>query len=252
MSFWGKLAQIGLAAAAPFTGGATAALIPAIGMGVGAVDSALSKNPITAGVDANGNPVNAPTNSAYANQAQALINNRFRQTPLDQAGVNADTQAMRNMFRAGLVSRMNPNAAPLPGLRQSNGTIITNPNLAPTTVGQQFAELLQTKLGDRLKNGQALTVNGVPAPSQEETDANKKALDAAGIGTGLNSKLTSIGNLVNSGASIANFGKRFYDLFQKLGGTKPAAAPNAAAPTPGVPYYNPEDYSAPSDMFGSE
>ncbi len=185
MSFWGKLAKIGLIGAAPFTGGASLAglpLVDPIDNGISAIVDK-SKGMPQVGVDANGNPVNAPTNQANANEAQALINNRARQATIDQGGPAADRLAMQNQFRAGLAARMGANPITLPGLRLANGQMIASPDLTPTTAGTDFANLFQQKMLDRAKNGQSLTLSGVPAPSQEEIDANKKALDAAGVGT---------------------------------------------------------------------
>jgi hypothetical protein len=85
MSFWGKLAKIGLIGAAPFTGGASLAglpLVDPIDNGISAIVDK-SKGMPQVGVDANGNPVNAPTNQANANEAQALINNRANRRQTD-------------------------------------------------------------------------------------------------------------------------------------------------------------------------
>lgn len=169
--------------------------------GIGKIGGALSK----AGVDANGNPVNAPQTSADAARAQALTNNRFLQTSLDQRGPAADAEAQRNMLRAGLISRMDPNAKAL-----SVGPYAL-PNLAPTSAGVGFSQSLQDKLAARMAAGKSLTLSGVPDPTQEELDAQKAALDATGTGGGVTGGLTKAGNIINQGVGLANLGKGIYD-----------------------------------------
>jgi hypothetical protein len=251
MSFWGKLAKIGLIGAAPFTGGATLAALPLVDPIDSGISGIVDKAKGTVGVDANGNAVNAPTNQANANEAQALINNRFRQTTLDQSGPAADRLAMQNQFRAGLAARMGANPIQLPGLRLANGQMIASPDLTPTTAGTDFANLFQQKMADRIKNGQSLTLSGVPAPSPEEVAANKAALDAAGVGTGVNSKLTTVQNAINKGVNYIDFGKKFAGLF-KNGGADPnyqTVGPDLPAPT--TTYYDTGDNSN-NDMFGGQ
>jgi hypothetical protein len=259
MSFWGKLAKIGLIGAAPFTGGASLAglpLVDPIDNGISAIVDK-SKGMPQVGVDANGNPVNAPTNQANANEAQALINNRAKQATIDQGGPAADRLAMQNQFRAGLAARMGANPIQLPGLRLANGQMIASPDLTPTTAGTDFANLFQQKMADRIKNGQSLTLSGVPAPSQEEIDANKKALDAAGVGTGLNSKLTTVGNAINQGVGYLQYGKKFADLFKNGGQpqnpmlTGPTTGPSTAFVAPTTDYTDTGDNSN-NDMFGDQ
>jgi hypothetical protein len=235
MSFWKALAKVGLGIGDVFTGGLASKL------GDPLLDSV--------GVDKNGNAVNAPTNQAKADEAQALINNRFRQTTLDQSGPAADRLAMQNQFRAGLAARMGANPIQLPGLRLANGQMISSPDLAPTTAGTDFANLFQQKMADRIKNGQSLTLSGVPAPTQEEIDANKAALDAAGVGTGVNSKLTTVNNLLNQGANYIDYGKKFAGLFKNAGADPnyQVVGPNQPAPT--TTYTDTGDNSN-NDMFG--
>lgn len=255
MSMWGKIAQGALIGAAPFTGGASLAFVPAAGMIGGAVDAHNASkaqqvmNATTQagqalaqfGRDAQGNPINAPTNAAYAAQEQALANNRAREAELGQRGVVADTSAMRNMFRAGAVSRMNPNALPI----NLSGTNLMLPNLAPTEAGQKFANLLQENYNKAAATGQPTTLNGLPQAGPEELQARAKALDAAGIGTGMNSGITGVVNKINQGIGLANLGKGVWDGV--TGAVKPAINTAQPAPPPAPVYYDTSDNS---DGFG--
>lgn len=203
----------GLASGAAAAGGTASALtagskIASLIGQAGKVGNALSNS----GTDANGNAVNAPQNSAYANEADQLAKNRFLETPLNQAGPATDAAAQRNMIRAGLIARMDPNSPAL----ALNGHGL--PNLAPSQAGVDFSNSLQTGLSDRMKAGKPLTLSGVPDPTPDELAARAKALDAAGIGSGVNSTLSKVGGYVNTGVKAAQTAQNVYNIGKGIAG----------------------------------
>jgi hypothetical protein len=149
-----------------------------------------------------GNPA---TNAASANYADQLAKNRITETAQNQTGVAADKGSLSNMLRAGIVSRQDPNAPPL----VLGGHVL--PNLAPTAAGQSYAQQMQDQLLKRMQNGQPLTLSGTPPASPAEVAASNAAKNAAGIGTGLNSTLTKVGNTINQGVGLANLGQGIYN-----------------------------------------
>lgn len=155
-------------------------------------------------------------NAAEANQ---LANNRIAGARVDQGGPAADQTAFRNAMRAGLVARMDPNAAPL----NLNGHVL--PSLtSPENV--DYAKSMQARLAARQTAGQTPTEFGVPDPTQAEMEAGNKAKT---YGT--------TGNIIDTGSKIANI----FGLFSKgFGG--------GGGDTGGVPI--PGDEFDPSMIYG--
>jgi hypothetical protein len=194
------LGTAGTAAAA--AGGAGAAL--STGSKLASLASGLSK--FGSALDpANGPGASSTRGSAYAAQANQLANNRAAQAKIDQAGPGADAQAFKNQMRAALVARMDPNAAPI----SLNGTAL--PQLV-TPEGVASAAKLRDTLAARVAAGKTPTTFGIADPTQEELDAQAKAADAAGVGSGLNSKLADVGDYLQTGSRLANLGKNAWDF----------------------------------------
>lgn len=134
--------------------------------------------------------------SALENQ---LANNRAIGAKIDQAGPASDAQAFRNAMRAGIVSRMDPNAAPITIGGHVQPQLVTPENIA-------YAKTLQQNLAARQAAGKTPTEFGVPDPTQEELDARKRAGTAATVGSALDtgSKLASIFGLGKKKSSVVS------------------------------------------------
>lgn len=174
------------------------------------IGSALSSS----NTDAAGNPIAAPQSSADADRAQALTNNRYLGAPIDQNGTTADANSMRNMMRASIISRMDPNAAPRMITMRGGAAPLEQTNINPTASGVDFAKQFQDQMSKRMANGQPLTLSGVPAASQEELDAQKAALNSTGAtgSTGAASTAVKVGNAIQQGTKYAQLGKGIYDV----------------------------------------
>lgn len=158
--------------------------------------------------DTTGNGV-TPQGSAYAAQAGQLAANRAAQARIDQGGPSADAQALRNQFRAALAARMDPSAAPL----SLNGN--TLPSLANADTVAAASKLRDT-LAARTAAGKTATTFGVADPTPDELAAEAKARDAAGIGSGVNSTLSNVSNVLSTGSRLANLGKDAFGFGKQL------------------------------------
>lgn len=167
----------------------------------------------TPGVDANGNPVNAPTGAAQAATAQALTNNRFLAAPINQRGPEADKAAMQNMLRAGLIAQMPNTGQPL----SVGGYAL--PNLSPNAASTGFASSMQDQLAKRMATGKPLTLSGLAEPTQEELDAQAAAQNSAGTGVGVNSTLTRANNAINTAGNVIGTGVRYANLGKDIWNT---------------------------------
>lgn len=200
----------GLASLAPAATGATAALstgskLASIVSGIGKIGQTLDPNNI------GGPGSTSPRGSAYAAEAAQLAANRAAQARVDQGGPTADAQAFRNQMRAALVARMDPNAAAV----NLNGHAL--PSLV-TPEGVDAAAKLRDTLAARVAAGKTPTTFGIADPTQEELDAQAKAKDAAGVGTGLNSTLANVGDYLQTGSKLAGLATSGYDVYKKFAG----------------------------------
>lgn len=135
--------------------------------------------------DAGQSGINAFGN-ADAAKAQALTNNRFLTARAEQGGPAADATAFRNAMRASLVSRMDPNAAPI----SLNGHVL--PSLA-TPDSVDYAKTMFGNLSSRQAAGKTPTEFGVPDPSTDELSAGNTA-----------SNLSKVSGALSTGSKIAN------------------------------------------------
>lgn len=199
------LTAAGTAAAGTTSALATGSKLASLATGLGKVGNAL--NPANTG----GPNSTSARGSAYAAEAAQLATNRAITAKTDQAGPAADAQAFKNQMRAALVARMDPNAAPL----SLGGHAL--PTLA-TPEGVSAAATLRDTLAARIAAGKTATTFGIADPTQEELDAQAKAADAAGIGTGINSTLANIGDTLQTGSRLANLGVQGVNLGKTIAG----------------------------------
>jgi hypothetical protein len=151
----------------------------------------------------------SPRANAAAGAAAQLAANRAAQAKIDQGGPAADKTAMQNLFRSAIVSRMDPNAAPI----TMNG--IALPKLANADLVSQ-AGTYNKQLSDRLAAGKTPTDFGIADPTQQETDLNNKALDASGLNGGVNGALGDLSDYLSTGSRMANFGSNAYNLGKSI------------------------------------
>jgi hypothetical protein len=175
----------GLSGAAGGTG-STGSLLSAITGATGTASKIAGL--LDAGKDAANN-----VGSQSASLENQLANNRVIDAKVDQGGPAADTAAFRNAMRAGLVSKMDPNAAPLYIGTHAQTNLATPENVA-------YAKTLQANLAARQAAGKAPTEFGVPDPTQEELDARNRASTAATTGSMLDtgSTITKLFGLFNN------------------------------------------------------
>lgn len=139
-------------------------------------------------------------NSA-AQRAQAATNNRFLAARTDQAGPAADAQAFRNAMRSAIVSRMDPNAAPL----AIGGHVL--PSLAtPETV--DYAKTMHGNLATRQAAGKTPTEFGVPDAGAQETADTNAAGTYSKVSAGLNtgSKILNLLNMFRTNTDTSGDG----------------------------------------------
>jgi hypothetical protein len=150
-----------------------------------------------------------PRGNAYAAQAAALAANRGNAAKINQAGPAADAQAFRNAMRAGIVAKMAPQSLSIDG------------HALPTLVNPQtsgYAQTMFDSLNARQNAGKAPTEFGLADPTQAELDAQAKAADAAGVGSGLNSKIADITGVLGQGARLANLGTGLWNTGEQIAG----------------------------------
>jgi hypothetical protein len=141
--------------------------------------------------------------------AQAMAANRGNEAKIGQAGPASDAQAFRNAMRAGIVAKMDPQA------------LSVNGHALPTLVNdgtKSYAQSLFDNLNKKQQAGQMPTEFGVAAPTQQETDLQNQALNAAGLNGGgpigtINGALNTAGNYVNTGSRIAGLFNDTKSLF---------------------------------------
>jgi hypothetical protein len=181
----GGSALAGMLTGAGGTGGG-GSVLNAITGGAGAVSKIGSL--LNIGKDA---VTNVGTQSAALENQ--LANNRITGAKVDQGGPAADAVAFRNAMRSGIVSRMDPNQAPLSINGHFQPQLVTPENV-------DYAKTMQANLAARQAAGKTPTEFGVPDPTQEELDARKRASTAATTGSVLDtgSKIANLFGLLNN------------------------------------------------------
>lgn len=160
---------------------------------LGGVGTAISTGSKIAGLLGAGKDTTQTLGAQSAAESNQLANNRLIASKVDQGGPAADQQAFRNAMRAGIVAKMDPNAAPININGHAQTSLVTPENI-------NYAKTLQSQLAARQAAGKSATTFGVPDPTQAELDAGGRA-----------KTLGNVGNAIDTGSKIANL----FGLFSK-------------------------------------
>lgn len=170
MGFWSTLGSIGALAAAPFTGGATAALLPAIGAGAGAIGDAIANHGDAAG-DVGTVLGKDAAGAAQGRLQQGQIQNQYDRNALDfyNSGLKAPSTAASQAVRGALLQHLQD--ASINGLPSYIHVPQISGGLRPSALGTQGSQVGRALFGQAMGNLgnmkplQQPTQTALPTPS---------------------------------------------------------------------------------------